>query len=241
MNSRFPVRVTWPLDDLVLLEHADPGGAPHGLPTNTYAVLAGDRALIVDASVEYLSGPLGELADAGFRPAALAFTHHHLPVNGDADFIRRFSGEFGIPVLMHRLDIAHPLAKRTGLAFTDVEAGSPLAPFGLEVLHFPGQTEGSVLFYRERDGLLLAGDSAMGPTQDQAGDGLRRLVRTPWDTSVDDEALRQNWQRFRLPVRHVAPLHGKPQFHQPDLAELMKPLVRAAATEGMTGEPAILP
>lgn len=229
------VRTGHLLDDLVWLEHSDPGGAPAGLSTNAYALLSGDEALVVDADADYLLSPLAELAAAGHKPVGLVLSHRHLV--GDGDVLAAFRDAYGAPVLLHPLDASHPQALFAGVEFAD-PAASPLPRrFGLEVIHFPGQTEGSVMLYRERDGLLLAGDSAMGTTTPQAERGLRRFVRPPQDTSVDDARLREEWLGFeRRPVRHLAPLHGTPQVGHPDGEELMGTLARAAPTVGMTGE-----
>lgn len=228
------VRIARLLDDLVRLEHSDPGGEPAGLSTNTYVVLAGDEALVVDAAFEYLLAPLAELDEAGSRPVGLVLSHRHLA--GHGDLFAAFQAAYDAPVLLHPLDAAHPQARAAGLAFADTEASPLLDRFGLEAIHFPGQTEGSVLLYRERDGLLLAGDSAMGTTAPQAEQGLRRLVRPPEPTSLDDDQLREQWLAFGRPVRHLAPYHGSPQIGQSDIERLMRPLVRGAPTADVTGD-----
>jgi glyoxylase-like metal-dependent hydrolase (beta-lactamase superfamily II) len=231
------VAATHPLQDVVLLEHADRGGAPFGLPTNAYALIAGDEALVVDAAFDYLMPALRELAEAGHCPVGMLLTHRHLAGNGDQALFAEFHETFDAPVMLHPLDAAHPQGSAAGVELTD-PAASPLPEaFELEVIHFPGQTEGSVMLYRARDGLLVAGDSAMGTTIAQAQEGVRRLVRPPQRTSVDDAQLRACWEAFERDVHHVAPLHGKPQFGQPDLEELMRPLVREAPTADMHGDP----
>jgi len=228
------VRTTWLLDDLVLLEHADPGAQAAQLSTNSYAVLADGASLIFDASFDYLLPPLRELAAAGKPPAGLVLSHRHVAGNGD--LFAAFSAEFGVPVLMHPLDIAHPQALRSGAAFADVTASDLPARFGLEVVYFPGQTEGSIMLYRRRDGLLLAGDSAMGTTKPQDREGIRRLVRPPAQTSISDALLRRNWESFDLPIAHIAPYHGTPVMHAGELLpDLLASLSREPPTVDGSG------
>lgn len=225
------------LDDLVCLAHTDRGAEPAGLATNAYAILAPGRSLIVDAMFPYLLPSLEHLADHGHPPVAMVFTHRHLAGNGDPAMFAAFTANYEAPILLHPLDLAHPQASDTGFPFGDLTSTALVEAFGLEVIHFPGQTEGSVMLYRKRDGLLLTGDSAMGTTKLQAASGLRRLVRTPERTCVSDLQLRDGWRSFDRPISHVAPLHGTPQIGQRDIDLLIAPLVRDAATAGMSGEP----
>ncbi|HZO36025.1 MAG TPA: MBL fold metallo-hydrolase [Solirubrobacteraceae bacterium] len=223
------VHTTPLLDDLVLFEHADPGAQAAQLSTNTYAVLADGASLIVDASFEYLLPAIAELAAAGRPPAGLVLSHRHLAGNGDA--FAAFMSLFDAPVLMHPFDIAHPQALRAGIAFADITASDIPARFGLDVIHFPGQTEGSIMLYRPRDALLITGDSAMGTTKPQDREGLRRLVRAPAQTSISDELLRRNWERFDLPIAHIAPYHGTPVMSAGELLpELLASLRRPEPT-----------
>jgi glyoxylase-like metal-dependent hydrolase (beta-lactamase superfamily II) len=229
------VETIQPLDDLVWFKHSDRGGEPAGLSTNAYALVSDSGALLVDTMFEFLLPTVAQLADRGHSPVGLMLTHRHVASNGD--IFSRFVETYPVPLLLHPADAAHPQAKASGVAFGDPHASDLPARFGLEVLDFPGQTEGSIALYRERDGLFIAGDAAMGTTTAQAENGLRRLVRPPLHTSVDDAQLRAGWLVFDRPLRHVAPLHGTPQFDQPDLITLMRPLSREAPTADMHGDP----
>ncbi len=221
------------LEDLVLLEHDDPGGRAVGRSTNAYLLLSGDRALVVDAAFAYLLPAVRQVADQGYPPAGLFLTHRHLAGNGD--LFRAFEREFDAPVFLHPEDAGHPQARSAGVDFQDPTRSAMLSgEFGLQVVPFAGHTGGGAMLYRERDGLVLAGDSAMGTTRPQAAEGLEHLIRPPVQTSADDERLRQNWIGFGLPVSHVGPYHGNAYIGRGnDLAKIMRPLTRDEPTVGM--------
>ncbi|MDQ3783414.1 MAG: MBL fold metallo-hydrolase [Actinomycetota bacterium] len=222
------------LDDLILLEHTDPGARPAGMSTNAYALLDDGKALLVDAAFDFLRPPTREIADEGYPPAGLLLSHRHLAGNGD--MFEAFGEEFGVPIFLHPLDAAHPQAGGAGVKFRDPMESPLFAEFGAEVIHFPGQTEGSVMLYRRRDGLLLAGDSAMGPTNPQTASGVERLIRPPVFTSTDDAQLRRNWIEFDKPVAHLGPYHGSVYVGRSEaMEELMRPLVREEPTLGVEG------
>ncbi len=245
------------LDDLLLLEHEDPGSRKDGMSTNSYALLgdggADGEALLVDATFDYLMPSIRGLAERGHWPAAVVLTHRHV-LAGNGTMLDDLRAEFGdVPVLLHPTDAAysvaadphaadHPLENTEppeaapGVGFLD-PVGDPegralLAGFGVEALHFPGHTQGSVVLYRERDGLLLSGDAAMGTTVRQAT--AEEVVR-PWPfMSVDDARLRKGWLRFGRPVSNLAPYHGRAAYLGRD-AEEMRRIMRHLTREEPTG------
>lgn len=221
------------LTDPILLEHDDPGGRPAGRSTNAYVLLSRDRSLVVDAAFGYLLPAIRQIASEGYPPAGLLLSHRHLAGNGD--LFRAFGREFGVPVFLHPVEAGHPQARSAGVDFGNPTKSATLADeFGLRVVLFPGHTEGGAMFYRERDGLILAGDSAMGTTKPQAAEGIEHLIRPPVGTSADDEQLRRNWLGFGLSVSHVGPYHGNAYVGRGDgLEEIMRPLTREEPSRGM--------
>ena len=224
------------LDDLLLMEHEDPGSRKDGMSTNSYALLGGGaegEALLVDAAFDYLLPSIREVAERGYRPAGMVLTHRHVLAGNDG-MLDDLQAEFGdVTVLLHPVDAAYsvaddphaadhpleniePLKAAPGVGFLD-PVGDPegralLARFGVEALHFPGHTEGSVALYRQRDGLLLPGDAAMGTTVRQAALGVEEVVR-PWPfMSVADARLREGWLAFDRPVSGLAPYHGRTAY-----------------------------
>lgn len=221
------------VDDVLWIEHSDPGTVPAGMSTNGYAVLAGDEALIFDAPFDFLMAALGEIADGGHRPVGLILSHNHLV--GTDDIGPAFQAAYDAPVMLHPLDADTSRVKRSGIRFEDPMTSPLLTRFGLEAILFPGQTAGSIMLYRARDGLLLTGDSAMGTTVAQSEQGIRHLVRAPWQTNADEDGLRRLWKEFDRPVQHIAPLHGTPQIGQSNLKQLMADLYRSETTGDLSG------
>jgi glyoxylase-like metal-dependent hydrolase (beta-lactamase superfamily II) len=219
-------------DDVVLIEHSDPGARQAQLSTNTYAVLRNSRALLIDTNFSPLMPFIRELAARGFTPAALVISHRHVAGTGDA--VRTLAKEFKMPVLMHPVDAGHPQAMVSQVPYEDPMGHSLLTEFGLEAIHFPGHTSGHIALYgAERGGLLIAGDAAMGTTAGQAAQGIERLIRPPAGLSTDDAELRKRWFSFSRPVTTVLPYHGTGYVDRgADIARIMAPLTRDQPTTG---------
>ena len=193
--------------DIVLIEYSDPGAEEFRLSTNTYTLLNSRRMLLVDTNISSLLPFVRQVSDDGFSPSALVVTHRHAVGLGDA--LDDLKPEFKIPLLLHPIDARHRQALNSGLCFEKPLGRQALAEFGFEALLFAGQTAGSIMLYSSsKGGVLLTGDSASGPSVDQAKAGLERLIRPPIDTSVDDAELRRQWLAFDRPFATVLPFHG---------------------------------
>ena len=223
------------LPDVVVLAHADADRRPLSrsatpvMATNAYAVLGDASALYVDAAFDHLLPSIAALAEAGRPPAGLVLTHRHVVPQSDglADFLDAYD----VPVFLGAADARHPQATRSGVRFVDPVGDPVLASFGLVALAFPGHTEGHVVLYREADGVLLAGDTAMGATYAQADRGEVRFVRPHFSFNVDDRALRWGWEAWDQPLSAVLPLHGAPEATASgELRNALLPLQRPEPT-----------
>lgn len=218
-------------DDLVLLEHSDPGARHARLSTNAYAYLVDGRALLIDANIPALTQYVRQLADQGFRPAALYLSHRH--VAGTGEGIGGIAREFKIPVLLHPVDARHRQASYAQVPFEDPTNHPALTAFGLDAIPFPGHTEGHTILYgASRGGIVFAGDAAMGTTAVEAESNVERLVRPPAQLSVDDGELRRQWLAFDKPVATVLPYHGTGYLDRPDLSAILAPLVAVHSIAG---------
>lgn len=212
--------------DIVLIEYSDAGAEEAHISTNTYALLNAGRMLLIDTNVSSLLPFVWQLSDTGYSPAALVISHWHVVGLGDA--IDNISTEFKIPVLLHPIDARHQQALDSGIQFENPVGHPILGEFGFEAQLFPGQTAGSIVLYTTKHGgILLTGDSAMGTTAGQAKAGLKRMVRPPIETSVDDAELREQWLAFHRPIATVLPFHGTGYFDRraTDIDSIMRPLV----------------
>ena len=176
-------------------------------PLNSFAVLREGRSVLFDAPYSWVLDGIQALADEGHPPAALVLSHRNTAGSGDA--FEEIARRFGAPVLLHPADQGHPEARGTGVAFSDPTASPVLAEAGIEVVAIPGHTEGSIMLYlADEGGILLAGDSAVGPGPEQS-DRTPRLERP---VGADEDArFLDTWRDFvaRLPLAAVLPLHGE--------------------------------
>ena len=208
-------------DDLVLLpqEGAQTGGT--GRPPNSYALLLDGYSVLFDAPFSYLLDEVEDLAERGHPPGALVLSHRDLVGQGDA--FQTLQETYDLPVLLHPDDV------RAGhnIDFANPLDSNLLKEAGLEVIHFPGHTPGSIMLYwSEHGGVLLAGDSAVAPGPRQALEPPR-LERPLGPTQAMTDELAEKWRDFDKPLRTVCPLHGVPYVDRDDLDDIMRSLYEA--------------
>ena len=211
--------------DLIMLPQKGATTGGSGRPPNSFALVSEDYSVLFDAPYSWTLSGIKELADKGYPPRVLVLSHRNVAGQGDA--YETLQKDYNLPVLLHPDDASHPEAKRSGVDFGDPVDDETLQESGLEVIHFPGHTAGSVMLYwREHGGVLLAGDCAVGPgpRQDQEPP---RLKRSPGPTEAMTEQLAEQWRTFSRPLRTVCPLHGTVYQDRDDLAEIMRPLYDA--------------
>ena len=141
-----------------------------GFPTTWINVyLIGD--ILIDASRRG-AGPGIVKALEGRKPAAVALTHVHPDHQGAAHFLCE---QFGAPLWCHvddrdAMEGTAPMAPATFASkISERLMAGPHHPVarllhpgdevaGFKVFHTPGHTPGHVTFFRERDGVAIAGD-----------------------------------------------------------------------------------
>jgi glyoxylase-like metal-dependent hydrolase (beta-lactamase superfamily II) len=222
------------LPSLYQIKHSDPGSIKAGMATNTYILTANNKALIIDAAFEYLLKPIKEVLGTTYTLVGFLYSHNH--VVGNSNFLQGFKTEFDVPFFLHPLDAAAFGIQSAGL-FENPINHPLLTDFNIEVKLFAGHTKGSVIIYQpENDGLIVAGDAAMGATDGQALQGIEHLIRVPTQMSYSDATIRQNWLNFNLPVAHFASYHGVAYYNKKEeMPHIMKLLTRKQPTMSLNG------
>lgn len=232
MHAFFSPETQVLFDDLLLLPQEGAQTGPTGRPPNSYAILVDGGSILFDAPYSWAIPAVRGLRDAGYPPAALVLSHSNVAGQGDA--FDEMTEEFEVPVLLHPADAAASESRRAGVEFADPLRSEILAEARLEVVHFPGHTQGSiVLYWEEHGGVVLAGDSAVAPGPQQGLDPPR-LVRPPAMSAEADEDLRERWRNFERPIRTVGPLHGATYVDRDDMQEIMHPLIEGESMGPMT-------
>jgi len=174
------------------------------LSTNTYLLIDGSSALIVDPAAGALQKVCGALAEKSISDLQIVITHSHWDHIGD---VAGLSDHFKAPILVHSQDALNlmepgsdglPLwvttkgARPTRLLQEgdDINIGST----HFLVLHTPGHTPGSICLYSKENKILFSGDTLFQGTygnvsfptssMEEMVKSLRKLAKLPPDTVV---------------------------------------------------------
>ncbi|GGJ19797.1 MBL fold metallo-hydrolase [Deinococcus roseus] len=184
---------------------------------NTY--LMGD--VLIDAATKWDAGRLTRQLQ-GRKPSMLALTHVHPDHQGAASHLCK---QMALPLACHEADRdimegRKPMLPRSWIiklqektwmgrphpVARPLTAGDEIA--GFKVIHAPGHTPGSVIFFREKDGVAVAGDvlSNLNPFTLQPG-----LHEMPDEYTVHREQSRQSIKLLAsLDPAVVVFGHGRP-------------------------------
>ena len=213
------------------------------LIVNVYFVGTPDAWVLVDTGLPSTAKRILDTAKERFGgtfPKAIILTHAHFDHVGAAAALAE---HWGVPVYVHPLEMPYvtgsdypppdptvggglmalsaPLFPRSG---THLEKHvRPLAddgsvPFLPEwrMIHTPGHTAGHVSLFRERDGVLIAGDAFVTTKQES----LRAVLRQRKEVCNPPAYFTPDWQRAKDSVRRLAALepsvaltgHGLPMY-----------------------------
>ena len=172
------------------------------------------------------------LVDQGKPPRALVLSHRN--VAGGGDLFDTLQSEFDLPIFLHPDDAKHEEASKRGIAYKNPVNSDLLRQDKLEVIHFPGHTDGSILLYwSHHGGIIFAGDSAVapGPKQDQEPPRLLRPKMGNEESDAPkvplrDRNFKQRWQALikERQIHSILPLHGTAYVERKDINEIVAPI-----------------
>jgi len=191
---------------------------------NAYVVPLEEEVLLVDTGMPGNAARiLASVARLGRRPGdvrLIVLTHWHPDHMGSAAELRRLTGariaihELDAPVLAGR---ERPAKGRRAMGFllrvfrvaplvADLTLRSGDVISGLEVIHVPGHTAGSIAL-RRADGVVFSGDALLGDRHGRLRQPDPGLSLDPDQASASAATLRSLEPRLLLPG-HGAPVRG---------------------------------
>ena len=224
---------------------------------NLYLVGTAERWVLVDTGLPGFSGSIRRAAaqrlGAESRPEAIILTHGHWDHAGSA---LDLADEWNAPLFAHSLELPY-LTGKSNYAPKDPTVGGMIAAMGRlfpshgydfrsrvgalpeggavpglpdwRWIHTPGHTHGHVALFRERDGVLLAGDALTTVDQDHVYTIVTRrpqFYRPPAPFTVDWDAAAESIHTMaRLSPRVVGAGHGWP-IKGPRTAEQLQAFAR---------------
>ncbi len=179
-------------------------------PLNSYAIEiaghTGPETVLFDAPFGWVMDALDRLHRTS--PIA-AHVLSHRDVAASADSFETQVERFAAPFLLHPADQAEPGPSRLSVPLGDPRQSDVLARAGIEIIHMPGHSPGSVMLHLPAHRILLAGDCAVGPGPEQEPDPPR--LERPKMGEDEDVIFCDAFAQLidRLPsLAAVLPLHG---------------------------------
>lgn len=222
MASFYSPRPQALFDDILWLPQEGARPVLGGRPPNSYAILAREGAVLVDAVFSWTLPGIAEVADTGKPCLGHVITCAHVLEMADAldEIGRMYAG----PFLLGPADQESPAAQRSGLTFGDPLHDQALLMAGVDVISMPHHTPGSLMLHMEEHrGTLFAGASAVapGPLQDPEPPRLERPR-----IAGDDAAFREQWEVLSAQRKYsnLLPLFGTPYTDRTDTHQIMRKL-----------------
>ncbi len=229
------------------------------LIVNVYGVsISPAEWVLIDCGLPHSAAYIKRWAEnrfgTGTRPRCILLTHGHFDHTGAVEDLIR---EWDVRVYAHPLEMPHLTGKSEypppdpsvggGLmallskmyprgpvdisdAVLPLQAGGGIPELpGWRWIHNPGHTEGHVSFFREEDGVLIAGDAfattkqesfMAAATQRPELHGPPAYFTTDWDAARDSVAALAALRPAAVAAGHGLPLAG------PDVAEALATLAR---------------
>jgi len=202
--------------------------------SHVYAIVTCDKLILVDSATANDAGRIvQEIEQAGFALSdlqAIAITHAHSDHTGSLSELVRRSGA---GIWAHRAEVPYvqkerpmPAASpvmRLMFRLSDRLAPGQTAPVvsrvledgeqiealgGLEVIHTPGHTPGSICLYAPAHKLLFCGDALFNVHPLTGQKGLRPAIRLP---SCDMDQVHASLHKLaEIEIEVLCPGHGEP-------------------------------
>ena len=208
-----------------------------GRPMNSYAILRTHGCILFDAPFSWIMDTIEQYIGMECAPRAIVLSHRDLAGSGDA--FEQIVEHYELPILIHPADRHDKKARHLNVPLDDVTSGEgarELERAEIEMIHIPGHSPGSIMLYvPDEGGVLLAGDSAVGPgpEQDDQSPRLQRPIGAD-----EDERFIATWKEVvdTRPIAAVLPLHGA-YYRREDLGEEAFARVVANIWEGEPMDP----
>jgi glyoxylase-like metal-dependent hydrolase (beta-lactamase superfamily II) len=199
-----------------------------------YGIPGTEDWVLIDCGMPHSKERIMEAAEKRFghagKPKAIVLTHGHFDHVGSLEPLLE---EWDVPVYAHELEIPYLNGERDypkGDPTADGGLVSELSPFyphhGIDVagsvqklpdngdipfmegwkwIHTPGHTPGHVSFFRERDGVLIAGDAFVTVKQES----LYRVIVQKKEISGPPRYFTMDWEAAKKSVEKLAALNPK--------------------------------
>lgn len=223
---------------------------PAGIP-NAYIVGDKNHWTLIDTGMESAAPDIRDTAaqcfGGGARPEAILLTHGHFDHAGSA---ARLAREWHVPVYAHHMELPYLTGKSKypppdptvggfmsqvirffpnksydlGDAVAELNVDQPQSLEGWRCIETPGHTPGHVSFYRQEDGVLIAGDAFTTVNQDNLVEMMSKRAQVCRPPAY----YTPNWRQAHESVRTLADLsprllaagHGEPMGGNDALRQL---------------------
>ena len=183
---------------------------------------------LIDAVRNESIFPVDKFRESGFRVKGIFITHKHI-VEQAYGKLDKIAEDFDdAPIFMDTKDAG----EFSEFVHSPYEKHDALSASKISVIAMPGHTEGSICIYHPANGgMVFTGDAAVGSPFEEDDYYFER----PPNNDKKDQQLRQRWEKFNVPVKHILPLHGKPEFNLSEerLNEILENLRKNEKTQSL--------
>lgn len=169
--------------------------------------LNGQDILLIDTIVKGAQKEVKHLVEEGYKIKAILITNKEALKNA-YDSLKTISEDAGgAPIFAHPMNI-----NDSSFPVKDITVKNKIFDhFSIELDDFPSASgENTVIYSEINEGMVFAGNSAMGATYEEEGEKVK-LVDTGSENK--NSSLAEAWRTYTREFRYFFPYKGKPVFN----------------------------
>lgn len=163
--------------------------------------------LLIDTTGEGAKDAIKHLVEEGYKISAILITNKEALRNTYASLKEISQDAGGAPIFSHPMNNSD-----SSFEVKDINTKNKIFDhFSISVDDFPSASgESSVIYCDINEGMIFAGNSAIGASYDEEGDAIKRPDLKSENKNL---SLAESWRTYIREFRYLFPYRGKPKFN----------------------------